>query len=185
MHLRPWVSILFSRSTLFFFPFKRICEGTTIGVHSLYEMFKIYKLKIPITSINNSFTKSKFMAILENMPNLWKVSALVPSSSWLTPSMPYRSAPEDAGWPPWKKLAPEPTSSSPTSTTRSRPTSSPGGSLLHEEWNALDHSKWGKTDRSWLCFGTPFFCYVQLILKSVPGTDWAVMQPWQAPQWKK
>ena len=106
-------------------------------------MFKIYKLKIPITSINNSFTISKFMAILENMPNLWKVSALVPSSSWLTPSMPYRSAPEDAGWPPWKKLAPEPTSSSPTSTTRSRPMSSPGGSLLREGWNALDRSKQG------------------------------------------
>ena len=39
---------------------KRLSEGTTIGVHSLYKMFKTNKLKIPTISINDSFTKSKF-----------------------------------------------------------------------------------------------------------------------------
>ena len=39
---------------------KRLSEGTSIGVHSLYKMFKTNKLKIPTISINDSFTKSKF-----------------------------------------------------------------------------------------------------------------------------
>jgi adenosylhomocysteinase len=39
---------------------KGISEETTTGVHRLYEMMKVGKLKVPAIDVNNSVTKSKF-----------------------------------------------------------------------------------------------------------------------------